>query len=114
MLFRYIARPIPHPVPSLKGGKVRYFPVIPIWLIHASGSFPIDGLVDSAASDVVFPLRIAKRLRIDLTHAPIGESRQAGGILLRYRYAPVQLRLSDGRETCLWRAVVGFLHPPPP
>jgi hypothetical protein len=29
-----------------------------------------------------------------------------------YRYAQVQLRLSDGVETCEWLAIVGFLDLP--
>ena len=37
---------------------------------------------------------------------------QAGGIPLTYRYAPVRLLLSDGRETCQWTAIVGFLDMP--
>ena len=42
----------------------------------------------------------------------MGESRQAGGVWLRYRYAPVRLHLSDGRETYQWGAIVGFLDVP--
>jgi hypothetical protein len=114
MLFRYFARPVPHPVPSLKGARIRHLPLVPIWLTYAGADIAFNGLVDSAASNVVIPLGVAHRLGIDLTHAPVGQSRQAGGAWLQYRYEPGQLRLSDGRETCLWHAVVGFLDAPMP
>lgn len=112
MIFPYAARPVSRPIPSLKGAKVRHLPIVAVGAIHAGVTYPIEGLVDSAASDVIFPLLVARRLGIDLTKAPVGESRQAGGVWLRYRYAPVQLHLSDGRETCQWGAVVGFLDVP--
>src|SRR5205807_1552788 len=54
----------------------------------------------------------ARQLGIDLSHAPIGRSVQAGGAPLTYRYAPVRLHPSDGRETCQWDALVGFLDVP--
>ncbi len=114
MIFPYVARSVSRPVPTLKGAKVRYYPVVAIGAIHAGVTHAIDGLVDSAAGDVVFPLLVARRLRIDLTNAPVGESRQAGGVWLRYRYAPVRLHLSNGRETYQWHAVVGFLDAPMP
>jgi hypothetical protein len=112
MLFRYVARPVPRPIPSLRGLQVRHLPIVGMNVIHASASRPIDGLVDSASSDVILPLWFASRLGINPTGAPVGESRQAGGATLRYRYAPVRLHLSDGRETCQWDAVVGVLDAP--
>jgi hypothetical protein len=54
----------------------------------------------------------AQQLGIDLSRAPIGQSLQAGGLPLTYRYAPVRLHLSDGQETCQWNAIVGFLDVP--
>ncbi|HVS35187.1 MAG TPA: hypothetical protein VMS17_06360 [Gemmataceae bacterium] len=112
MIFPYVVRPVTRPIPSMKGAKVRHLPIVSAGAIHAGVTYPIDGLVDSAASDVIFPLLAARRLGIDLTKAPVGESRQAGGVWLRYRYASVRMHLSNGRETCQWDAIVGFLDVP--
>lgn len=35
-----------------------------------------------------------------------------GGLVVPYSYAPVDLRLSDGVDTCEWRALVGFVDLP--
>jgi hypothetical protein len=66
-------------------------------------------LLDSGADDVIFPLSVAKRLGLDLSRAVTGSavgigSSRPSSIL----YLPVILLLSDGNETCRWRAVVGF------
>jgi hypothetical protein len=75
-------------------------------------SVSVDGIVDSAATDVVLPLRVAQGLGIDLTNAPIGQAKQAGGAVLTYRYAHVRLRIADSREAYEWDATVGFLNLP--
>src|SRR5262249_42459046 len=71
-----------------------------------------DGVVDSATSDTVFPLSIAQQLGLDLTHAPLGQAKQAGGVVLTYRFAHVELYVCDGKEAYRWPAVVGFLDVP--
>ncbi len=91
---------------------MRFLPVFSVSLLHSGRMKSMDGLLDSASSDTIFPLPWARKLGIDLSRAPIGQSVQAGGVALTYRYAPVRLHVSDGRETCQWDALVGFLDVP--
>src|SRR5947209_8410958 len=79
---------------------------------HQRAGRVIDGIADSAADDTVFPLWVAQRVGIDLRNAPTGEGLAVGGATVTYRYVHVMLRISDGRETCVWPAIVGFLDAP--
>ena len=112
MQFPYTPLQVSRPIASLRGAKIRHLPIVPVIALHAGHMQSIDGLVDSASSDVIFPLWAAHRLGIDLRSAPVGEGQQAGGVTLRYRYASVRLHLSNGVETFQWDAVVGFLDAP--
>src|SRR5205809_372346 len=49
---------------------------------------------------------------IDLTGSLLGESAGVGRTRLSYRCAAVTLRISDGKESCVWQAVVGFIDVP--
>ena len=49
---------------------------------------------------------------IDLAGAPAGHHRGIDGIRHPVRYAPVRLRLSDGRTHLEWPATVGFTTAP--
>jgi hypothetical protein len=72
----------------------------------------MDGVVDSASTDVVFPLQVAQACGLDLRNAPPGQATQAGGRVLSFRYAHVRLRITDGREAYEWDAPVGVLNVP--
>jgi hypothetical protein len=112
MRFPYLAVSVGRPVYPLGGARVRHYPVVGVRVGSGSLSLFYDGLVDSASDDTVFPTSVARKLGIDLSSAPPGYARGVGGGGLVYRYAPVSLRVSDGRETCEWAAVVGFLDAP--
>jgi hypothetical protein len=107
----YMPVPVPRPVPSLRGGRTRFRPVLAIRLTGPSDTTLRDGLADSGADDAVFPESLAHFLGVDLDQA---EERQLilGGRPqpIRCRYAAVQLRITDGiRETYEWTAIVGFV-----
>jgi hypothetical protein len=112
MRFHYVAQQVGQPVYTLGGASIRWQPLVCTLVGLAAPQLAIDCLVDSAADDTVLPLRVAHRLGIDLTAAPVGTARGVGGTAQTYRCAQVQLRLSDGVETCVWGAIVGFLDLP--
>src|SRR5438034_11747529 len=96
-----------NPVPSLEGALVRYRPVVAVRLTGPTASKIRDGLLDSGADDTVFTEDLAGQLGIDLTHAEERLMSLAGRPKpARIRYAPVELRISDGIEICEWTAVV--------
>jgi hypothetical protein len=112
MRFPYLAHRVGRPVYPLGGALVRHYPVLSVTLTGPAGSYPKDALVDSAADDTIFPLAIAEKVGIDLSGAPTGGAQPVGGGSLVYRYAQVTLGVSDGRETCEWSAIVGFIDLP--
>ena len=109
MIFPFRKYTVPNPVPSLGGGRLRYKPVIPLVVIGPGGRGAPSAIVDSAADDVVLPITLAASLGIDLTQAA---QLQALGVGTTHPsdlfFAPVILELSDGKETCRWRATVAF------
>jgi hypothetical protein len=112
MRFPYLplhTRRLVHP---LTPTTARFLPIFSVSLLYGGRVQTMDGLLDSASSDTIFPLPWAQKLGIDLSRAPVGQSVQAGGVALFYRYAPVRLHVSDGRETCQWDALVAFLSVP--
>jgi hypothetical protein len=68
--------------------------------------------LDCGSDDTIFPHWIARRLGINLSGAPQGEAHPIGGTAIPFPYAAVTLRLTDGIETCEWRAFVGFVDLP--
>lgn len=112
MRFPYVPLRTRQPVYSLGGASVRHRPIVPIHVIGPQLLPPIDGCIDSASDDTLFPQRLARRLGIDLTSAPQGESQPAGHAPVQVRYAKVTLLLADGFETCEWEAIVGFVDVP--
>ena len=99
---------VPNPVPSLGGARIRYKPVLSLAVTGPSGTDCPSALVDSGADDVVLPADIAAAIGIDLTAVPQLQAQGVGGQQATLAYAPIILELSDGTETCRWRAVVAF------
>jgi hypothetical protein len=96
-------------VPALPGVRaVRSHPIVAVAVFGPSGSWPIDGLLDSAADDTVFPESVAQRVGLDLTNAPVRFSQgvHAGGSGIRF--ARVKLRIADHLERREWETWVGF------
>jgi hypothetical protein len=112
VIFNYLALPTKKPVPSLGGAMLRYRPILPVQVFGPSGSRLLDGCVDCGSDDAIFPLALARKLGIDLTGAAAGEAHPVGGTVVPYLYAAVTLRVSDGVETCEWKATVGFVDLP--
>ncbi len=112
MIFPFLPLPTKGPIPSLGGARVRYRPIVSTRVFGPLGSRLFDGCLDSASDDTIFPLSLARRLGIDLTQAPQGEAQPVGGMIVAYSYAVVTLRISDGIETCEWKAMVGFADLP--
>src|SRR5437016_4748866 len=108
MRFPYLPLPTQHPIVSLGGTQVRYCPIVAVRLFGPHGSRLFDGCLDCASDDTIFPRFLARSLGIDLTGAPRGEARPGGSVAVPYYYAPVTLRVTEGREQCEWRAIVGF------
>lgn len=113
MKVQYMAVPTKLPVPSLGGLQVRHRPVLAVLLTGPGTPQLRDGLLDTGSDDTVFTDAVAAQLGIDLSKAEqrlVMLASRARPILCRY--ASVQLRISDGTETFLWTAVVGFVPGP--
>ncbi|MCI0403304.1 MAG: hypothetical protein L0212_07260 [Acidobacteria bacterium] len=108
LLFPFKPLKTKHPVVTLNGRSARPKPIVTVTLIGPTGTVVRDALLDSAADDAVFPEEVARRVGLNLTHAPEGEAAGVGGVPVRLRYAEVTLRLATNTERREWRAWVGF------
>jgi hypothetical protein len=109
--FAYMPLPVRRASPAAIA-KVRYRPIVPIHILAPQMLPPLDACIDSAADDTVFPPHWATRLGIDPGAAPTGQAQVVGGSIIQVSFAPVTLLLSDGYETCEWKAIVGFSATP--
>ena len=100
------------PLPSWSGGRQRPRPVTAVGVTGPTGFHPRDCLLDTGADDTIFPEAVAIRTGVDLTTAPAITINLAGRGPVTCRFAPVQLRLSDGIETYEWTTTVGFAPVP--
>jgi hypothetical protein len=88
---------------------VRYKPIISLTVIGPRNQVAQPALEDSGADDVVFPMQVAAHIGLNLSAAPAGQAQGLGGPQpVGLLYAPVILVLSDGTQTCRWRAVTAF------
>jgi hypothetical protein len=88
---------------------VRYKPVIALTVIGPGGPHSVEALVDSGSDDIVFSLDVAAQIGLNLSAASAGQAQGLGGPQpVGLLYAPVILVLSDGMQTCSWRAVTTF------
>lgn len=110
--FAWSPFPLRRPAATLRGAMVRQLPIISTGVEGPLGSFPIDARFDPGSDDTIFPISVAAQAGIDLTGAVLGESAGVGGVRFSYRCAAVTLRISDGKESCIWQAVVGFIDLP--
>jgi hypothetical protein len=106
--FPYHLKPTPAPVVSLGGRSVRPRPIIGVTIIGPTNSRLLEGRLDTAADDTVFPEAIAAKIGIDLTNAPQGMAAGVGQAPVPVRYAQATLRITDGRERREWTAWVAF------
>jgi hypothetical protein len=110
----YLAGKARTPQPSLRGGLVRYRPIIAVRVSGPGGTWILDGLLDSGSDDTIFPEWVAAMIGVDLTIAVEHDIQLAGrGKPLRCRFLPITLRITDGiQETYEWEAVAGFVAVP--
>jgi len=108
--FRYMAVPTKLPVPSLGVQQVRHRPVIPVLLTGTATPQLRDGLLDTGADDTVFTDAVATALGVNLSGAEQRSISLAGRPQpVTCRYAFIELRITDGTETFVWQATVGFV-----
>jgi hypothetical protein len=85
------------PIPSLAGSRFRQRPVLAVRLTGPATTKLRDGLLDTGSDDTVFSEALALLLGIDLRPALERQLVLAGRPRpVRCRYAPVQLRITDG------------------
>jgi hypothetical protein len=87
---------------------------MPARVYGPTGDVLIDGFLDTASDDVILPAWVAPVIGIDLLPIPEHPIQLAGRPHpVRCRFAPVQLRITDGvQETYDWPGVVGFVPVP--
>ncbi len=107
--FPYTRVNLRRPAPSLSGAVIRYLPFLEVGVEGPSGTIVRRMRLDSGADDTILPVLVASQLGIDLNGAPLGQAEAAGGAIITYPCARVTLRISDGVESCVWDATVGFL-----
>ncbi|HXG09574.1 MAG TPA: hypothetical protein VNK04_07275 [Gemmataceae bacterium] len=103
-------------IPSLGGRTVRPRPLVDVTVIGPIGSRVRPALLDTAADDTILPESLAVLIGVDLSTAPTGSATSPITGSIPLRYAPVTLRLTDGREQREWPATVAFtparlIHP---
>lgn len=109
MIIRYTPCPVRTPVPALGRAILVPRPILAVRITGPSGSRLRDGLLDTGADETIVDPSVAPLIGVDLTQAPEREINLIGRGLVRCRYAPVQLRISDGiAETYEWDTIVGF------
>jgi hypothetical protein len=108
LLFRYRIVPVPRSVVTLGGRWSRPRPFLPIAVIGPSNTSAVDGFLDTGADETVFSERLAARIGLDLSNAPVGQATTATRTSAPVRYAQVNLRLTDGKEQREWPAWVEF------
>ena len=109
MIIRYTPCPVRTAVPALAGATLVPRPILALRITGPSGSRLRDGLLDTGADETIIDPSVASLIGVDLSQAPEREINLVGRGLVRCRYAPVQLRISDGiTETYEWDTVVGF------
>src|SRR5262245_43255491 len=105
LLFRYTPLLAKRPIASLGGRWDWPLPLILVTLVGPSGSYVKESLLDTGATDTVFPDGAATTIGLDLSQAPVGEAGGVGGGVLPLRYAPATFRITDGKEFREWTAI---------
>jgi len=109
MIIRYVPCPVRTAVPALGGAVLVPRPILAVRITGPSGPRLRDGLLDTGADETIIDPTVAPLIGVDLSQAPEREIYLIGRGRVRCRYAPVQLRISDGvAETYEWDTIVGF------
>jgi predicted aspartyl protease len=105
----YVPAFSPSPLPMLRGATILPRPILHVRISGPAGDHLTDGLLDTGADYTVFELAVATQIGLDLNKAPLSSVQLVGRKPFTCAYAQVQLRISDGKETFEWLAVVGFV-----
>jgi hypothetical protein len=108
LVFPYRRGRSPRPVVSLGGRTGRPRPLIDATLVGPTGSKIVTALLDSGADDTVFSDQVALSIGLDLSNAPRHIMSGVGSPPYIISYAPITIRLTDGKEFREWPALVGF------
>jgi hypothetical protein len=109
MRIRYTPYTVRTAVPALGGATLVLRPLLALRITGPSGSRLRDGILDTGADETIVDPSVAPLIGVDSSQAPEREIHLIGRGRIRCRYAPVQLRISDGiAETYEWDTVVGF------
>jgi hypothetical protein len=87
-------------------------PLLTVTLLSPTRAYPEVALLDTGADDTIFPERLAAKLGLDLSNAPVGEASGISTGPAQLRYARVALRLAAPGERREWEAWVGFTSIP--
>jgi hypothetical protein len=109
MRLSYLPAQVRGPRVPLGGGSIRHRPVIPVRITGPRNFVVRDSLLDTGADETVFEEWIASAIGVDLSRAPTETVSLVNRPPLPCRYATVELRITDMRETCRWPALVGFV-----
>jgi len=107
--FRYQRFFVKSPLIAL-GGQTWYpRPIIPVSLIGPTGiAVAKDALLDTGATNTVFPEAVAVALGLDLSTAPTSTGSTVGAPTIPLRFAAITLRVADNQQQREWQAWVGF------
>jgi hypothetical protein len=102
--------PATAPIPSLGNTLIRPRPLIAVRLTGPADSRAYDGFLDTGADDTVFTESYAAVLGIDLSQAATRPLGLAGRHqIVPCRYAQAEIGITDGIESYVWTAIVGFV-----
>lgn len=88
-----------HYRPQLRGGEVRYLPLVPIEVYGPQSHVRVQALVDSGAEHTLFPLEIAERLSLPYHGSPqVSIQGVTGPTAVGYR-VPLELSVGAHRWT---------------
>ena len=112
MKFPYTILPVPK-LKDLHPSGITYRPIIELIALYGSNSLRFDALLDTGADFNLFPLGIAEALGINLSGMQAGET---GGISgsLRTFYAPLRIKIEEGRRVHKIDTFAGFADVPMP
>ncbi len=108
LFFPYKVISFPYAVVPLGGRWSRPRPYLTVSVLGPGNTIATDAHLDTGADDTIFSERLAARLGLDLTDAPVGQATTATLTHAPLRYAQVRLRLTDGKERREWPAWVAF------
>jgi hypothetical protein len=91
-----------------------YRPLLSVLVMGPQGSDMVIAMADSGSDDVILPRSIVPHLGVTVDDSQATPLTSITGHQLTMVPGDVELELSDGVETCRWRATVFFVTYPDP